>query len=60
MVLRDRRIVVAVSGSIAAYKLAQVVRDLVAEGADVRVAMTASATRFVGPATFAALSGAMR
>lgn len=52
-----RRVVVGVCGSIAAYKMAQVVRDLVSAGAQVRVVMTPSATRFVGTATFAALSG---
>jgi phosphopantothenoylcysteine decarboxylase/phosphopantothenate--cysteine ligase len=48
---------VGVCGSIAAYKAAEVVRGLVKDGADVRVAMTNAATRFVAPATFAALSG---
>lgn len=55
--LRGRRVLVGVCGSIAAYKAAEVVRGLVKDGADVRVVMTESATRFVGPATFAALSG---
>ena len=44
-------------GSIAAYKAAEVVRGLVKDGADVRVAMTPTATKFIAPATFAALSG---
>ncbi|MEA2487380.1 MAG: phosphopantothenoylcysteine decarboxylase / phosphopantothenate---cysteine ligase, partial [Actinomycetota bacterium] len=39
------------------YKVVQVVRDLAQLGADVRVVMTQSAQRFVGPQTFAALSG---
>lgn len=55
--LRGRRVLVGVCGSIAAYKAAEVVRGLVKDGADVRVVMTETATRFVGPATFAALSG---
>ncbi len=56
-VAQGRRVVVCVSGGIAAYKAAEVVRALVRCGADVRVAMTPAATRFVGPDTFAALSG---
>src|SRR5438445_13016306 len=57
MILERRRVLVGVCGSIAAYKAAEVVRGLVKDGADVRVAMTDTATRFVAPATFAALSG---
>lgn len=57
MLLEGRRIVVAVSGSIAAYKAAEVVRGLIKQGAVVRVCMTPSATNFVGTATFAALTG---
>jgi phosphopantothenoylcysteine decarboxylase/phosphopantothenate--cysteine ligase len=48
---------VSVSGSIAAYKMAEVVRGLTKNGASVRVVMTPSALQFVAPATFAALSG---
>src|SRR5688572_10141040 len=55
--LHDRRILVGVCGSIAAYKVADVVRRLTKQGATVRVVMTPSATRFVAPATFAALTG---
>jgi phosphopantothenoylcysteine decarboxylase/phosphopantothenate--cysteine ligase len=54
--LRGRVIVVGVCGSIAAYKAAVLVRLLRAEGADVYVAMTPAATRFVGPVTFRALT----
>ena len=54
--LADRRILVGVCGSIAAYKAAELVRQLRKEGADVTVAMTAAATEFVGAATFAAFS----
>lgn len=50
--LGGRRIVVGVCGSIAAFKSAEVVSQLVQRGADVVVVMTASATRFVGPLTF--------
>ncbi len=55
--LQGRRVLVAVCGSIAAYKAAEVVRGLIRSGADVRVVMTDAATRFIGPATFAALTG---
>ncbi|OBJ68315.1 bifunctional phosphopantothenoylcysteine decarboxylase/phosphopantothenate--cysteine ligase CoaBC [Mycobacterium sp. 1274756.6] len=52
-----KRIVVGVSGGIAAYKACTVVRQLVEAGHHVRVAPTAAALRFVGAATFEALSG---
>lgn len=55
--LAGRRILLGVTGSIAAYKAAEVLRRLQDEGAQVRVAMTRNAMRFVGPMTFAALSG---
>ncbi|OQX09905.1 MAG: bifunctional 4'-phosphopantothenoylcysteine decarboxylase/phosphopantothenoylcysteine synthetase, partial [Desulfobulbaceae bacterium A2] len=46
-----------VCGGIAAYKVAGWLRELVRDGAEVTVVMTAAAQRFVGPLTFAALSG---
>jgi len=52
-----RHVVVGVTGGIAAYKAAELVRLLVREAAEVRVAMTENATRFVAPLTFEALSG---
>src|SRR2546425_9134701 len=52
-----KRILLGVSGSIAAYKAVGLVRDLVQEGAEVTVVMTESATRFVRPLTFEVLSG---
>ncbi|HEX2050048.1 MAG TPA: bifunctional phosphopantothenoylcysteine decarboxylase/phosphopantothenate--cysteine ligase CoaBC [Actinomycetota bacterium] len=52
-----RRIVLCVTGGIAAYKVVQAARDLALAGADVRVAMTAAARRFVGAQTFASLTG---
>jgi phosphopantothenoylcysteine decarboxylase/phosphopantothenate--cysteine ligase len=55
--LRDRRIVVAVCGGIAAYKTADVVSKLVQRGATVTVCMTRDAQRFIAPLTFQALSG---
>lgn len=57
MKLAAKNIVVAVSGGIAAYKSAELVRALQRLGAQVRVAMTNSATEFVTPLTFQALSG---
>jgi len=54
--LSGRRVVVGVSGGIAAYKAAELVRLCKKAGADVRVVMTAGATRFVQPLTFSALS----
>jgi phosphopantothenoylcysteine decarboxylase/phosphopantothenate--cysteine ligase len=50
-------ILLGVSGGIAAYKSVDVLRILQRRGHAVRVVMTRNATRFVGPATFAALSG---
>jgi len=52
-----RRIIVGVSGGIAAYKACTVVRQLTEAGHQVRVIPTESALRFVGAATFEALSG---
>ena len=50
------RILLGVTGSIAAYKAVSLLRTLVQEGADVSVVMTEAATRFVGPLTFEVLS----
>jgi phosphopantothenoylcysteine decarboxylase/phosphopantothenate--cysteine ligase len=50
------KILIGVTGGIAAYKTAEVVSQLVKADCDVRVVMTESATRFVGPLTFAALT----
>lgn len=54
--LNDRNILLCVSGGIAAYKACALTSKLVQAGANVRVAMTASAEEFVGKATFQALS----
>jgi phosphopantothenoylcysteine decarboxylase/phosphopantothenate--cysteine ligase len=54
--LKQARIVVGVAGGIAAYKAAEVVRLLDKAGAQVEVAMTARAQKFVGPMTFQALT----
>jgi phosphopantothenoylcysteine decarboxylase/phosphopantothenate--cysteine ligase len=55
--LEGRKILLAVTGGISAYKSAFLVRLLVRAGADVRVLMTEAATRFVTPLTFEVLSG---
>ena len=55
--LRGLRVAVLVTGGIAAYKVADMVSQLVQAGAQVRVGMTRSAMRFVGAATFQGLSG---
>jgi phosphopantothenoylcysteine decarboxylase len=52
-----KRIVVGISGGIAAYKSAMLVSQLVQSGHIVSVVMTQSATKFVSPATFSALTG---
>lgn len=57
MELNGKRIVLGVTGGIAAYKSAELLRLLVRQGADVQVAMTEAATRFVTATTFQALSG---
>lgn len=54
---RNRRILVGISGGIAAYKSPDLVRRLIERGADVRVVMTASATQFITPLTLQAVSG---
>jgi phosphopantothenoylcysteine decarboxylase / phosphopantothenate---cysteine ligase len=55
--LQGRRVLLGVTGGIAAYKAAYLVRRLRERGAEVQVVMTPAATRFVGPDTFAALTG---
>jgi phosphopantothenoylcysteine decarboxylase/phosphopantothenate--cysteine ligase len=57
MNLAGKRIILGVTGSIAAYKAVYLLRLLVKEGASVQVVMTPSAKEFVGPVTFSALSG---
>lgn len=54
--LANKKIIVGITGSIAAYKAALLVRLFVKNGADVRVVMTASAKQFVGELTFSNLS----
>ena len=57
MDLQGKRIVLGVTGGIAAYKAAELVRLLGKQGADVQVAMTEGASHFVTATTFQALSG---
>ena len=51
------RVALGVSGGVAAYKAAELVRKLQQEGIDVQVVMTESAREFIAPLTFAALTG---
>ncbi len=55
--LSGKRIILGVTGGIAAYKAVFLLREFQKAGAEVRVTMTPSATRFVGLDTFASLSG---
>jgi len=57
MDLNGKKILLGVTGSIAAYKAVHLLRLLVKEGADVQVIMTPTAKEFITPVTFAALSG---
>lgn len=57
MTLKGKKILLGMTGGIAAYKAAELTRLLVKSEVDVRVAMTEAATRFVGAATMQALSG---
>src|SRR5688572_5045321 len=54
--LTGKKILVGVTGSIAAYKSAFLVRELIRLGADVRVVMTPSAREFITPLTLSTLS----
>ena len=54
--LKGRKIILGITGSIAAYKGVILARDLIKSGSEIRVAMTDAATRFVSPLTFASIS----
>lgn len=54
--LEGKRVLLGITGSIAAYKSAYIVRDLIKAGADVQVILTPSATEFVTPLTLGTLS----
>jgi phosphopantothenoylcysteine decarboxylase/phosphopantothenate--cysteine ligase len=53
----NKRILLGITGGIAAYKCAELTRMLIKAGAEVRVGMTRSATEFITPLTMQALSG---
>jgi len=55
--LQHKRILLGITGGVAAYKAAELTRLLLKAGADVRVVMSAAAMQFVTPLTFQALSG---
>lgn len=55
--LQDKRILLGITGGVAAYKAAELTRLLVKAGAEARVAMSEAAMQFVTPLTFQALSG---
>ncbi|HEY3275804.1 MAG TPA: bifunctional phosphopantothenoylcysteine decarboxylase/phosphopantothenate--cysteine ligase CoaBC [Syntrophorhabdaceae bacterium] len=55
--LRNKEIVVGITGGIAAYKTAELVREFTKKGANVHVVMTKNAMEFVTPLTFQTLSG---
>ena len=57
MALTGKKLLLGLTGGIAAYKAAELTRLLVRRGADVRVAMTEAALRFITPTTMQALSG---
>lgn len=57
MSLRGKKIVLGITGSIAAYKAADLTRRLVKAGAEVQPVMTAAAARFIPPLTIATLAG---
>jgi phosphopantothenoylcysteine decarboxylase / phosphopantothenate---cysteine ligase len=56
-VLRETKIVLGITGGIAAYKAAELTRELVKRGADVRIVMTENASKFITPLTLETLSG---
>jgi len=55
--LKDKNIVLGITGGIAAYKAAELTRELIKRGATVHVIMTPNATRFITPLTLQTLSG---
>lgn len=55
--MKGKHIVIGVTGSIAAYKAAELTSQLKQKGTDIYVIMTENATEFVGPATFRSLTG---
>jgi phosphopantothenoylcysteine synthetase/decarboxylase len=57
MELREKKIILCITGSIAAYKAVYLLRALIKQGAEVQVVMTPSAKEFITPLTLSALSG---
>ena len=55
--LKGKHIIVGITGSIAAYKAAYLVRGLIKKGCEVQVVMTPSAKEFITPVTLSALTG---
>jgi phosphopantothenoylcysteine decarboxylase/phosphopantothenate--cysteine ligase len=55
--LKGKKIVLGITGGIAAYKSAELTRELIKRGAEVKVIMTANATKFITPLTLQTLSG---
>ncbi len=55
--LAERKIILGITGGIAAYKAAELARELVRQGAEVRAVMTKNAVEFVAPLTFQTLTG---
>ncbi|MBA5247219.1 bifunctional phosphopantothenoylcysteine decarboxylase/phosphopantothenate--cysteine ligase CoaBC [Marnyiella aurantia] len=56
MILQDKKILIAITGGIAAYKINLLVRSFIKEGAEVQVIMTPAASNFVSPLTLSTLS----
>ena len=56
-ILKSKTVVLGVTGSIAAYKIANLASSLVKKGANVHVIMTKNATNFINPITFETLTG---
>ena len=56
-IFQDKTVVLGVTGSIAAYKIANLASSLVKKGANVHVIMTKNATNFINPITFESLTG---
>jgi phosphopantothenoylcysteine decarboxylase/phosphopantothenate--cysteine ligase len=54
--IKGKKILLGISGSIAAYKSAVLLRLLIKAGAEVKVVMTPASTQFIGPLTLSTLS----
>ena len=54
--MEKSKIIIGITGGIAAYKIPELVRILMKAGHDIKVAMTENATKFIAPLTFEALS----